>query len=104
MAGRLFRRALTERFAHCPFTAEARSRFQQRTRIQQAKSRRMVEELVEAHGGLPMHLDGMPMTCHEQQADSGYRTFRERLDQYAQGGLPAEAVIPAPCDAPEITP
>ena len=104
LAGRLFRRALTERFAHCPFTPEARARFQQRTRIQLAKSRRMLEEMVETHGGWPMHLDGSPMTCHEQQAGNDYRAFRERLDQYAQGGLTAEAVIPAPCDAPEITP
>ncbi len=60
--------------------------------------------MVDACGGLPMHLNGMPMTCHEQQADSGYRSFRERLDQHARGDLPAEAVIAAPCDAPEITP
>ena len=104
LAGRLFRRALAERFAHCPFTAEAQSRFQQRTRIQQEKSRRMIAEMVEARGGLPMHLDGMAMTCHEQQADADYRKLRERLDRYAWGDLPAEAVITAPCDAPEITP
>ena len=104
LAGRVFRRALTERFGQCPFTPEARARFQQRTRIQLAKSRRMLEEMVEAHGGLPMHLDGAPMTCHEQQADNSYRMFRERLDQYAQGSLPAEAVIAATCNAPEITP
>jgi hypothetical protein len=104
LAGRLFRRALAERFAHCPFTIEAQSRFQQRTRIQQEKARRMIAEMVEAHGGLPMHLDGMAMTCHEQQASADYRRLRERLDQYAQGDLSAEAVIGAPCDAPEITP
>ena len=104
VAGRLFRRVLAERFAHCPFTAEAQSRFRQRTRIQQEKSRRMITEMVETHGGLPMRLDGMAMTCHEQQADGDYRRLRERLDQYARGDLPAEAVIAAPCDAPEITP
>lgn len=104
LAGRVFRRALAERFAHCPFTPEARSRFQQRTRGQQAKSRQMMEEMVETRGGLPMRLDGMSTTCHGQQADSGYRSFRERLDQYARGDLPAEAIIAAPCDAPEITP
>lgn len=104
LAGRVFRRALAERFAHCPFTAEAQSRFQQRTRVQQEKSRRMITEMVETHGGLPVHLDGMAMTCHEQQADDGYRKLRERLDQYARGDLPAEAVIATPCDAPEITP
>lgn len=104
LAGRVFRRALAERFAQCPFTAEAQSRFRQRTRIQQEKSRRMIAEMVEAHGGLPMHLDGVAMTCHEQQADGDYRKVHERLDQYARGDLSAEAVIAAPCDAPEITP
>ena len=104
LAGRLFRRALAERFAQCPFTAEAQSRFQKRTRIQQEKSRRMIAEMIESHGGVPMRLDGMAMTCHEQQADGGYRKLRERLDQYARGDLPAEAIITAPCDASEITP
>ena len=100
LAGRVFRRALAERFVPCPFTAEARSRFQRRTRTQPEKSRRMIA----AHGGLPMHLDGMAMTCHEQQANRDCRKFRERLDQCARGDLPAEAVITAPCNAPEITP
>ncbi len=104
LAGRMFRRALAERFAHCPFTQAARSRFQQRTRIQQAKSRRMLDQLVESHGGLPMQLEGMPMTCHEQQMTDDYRKFRDRLAQYAHGDMPAEAVVTAPCDAPDITP
>ncbi len=104
LAGRMFRRALAERFAQCPFTPEARSRFQRRTRIQQAKSRQIMEELIETHGGLPVQLEGMSRTCHEQQADAGYRAFRERLDQYTQGGLAAGAVIAAPCDASEIMP
>ncbi len=69
LAGRVFRRALAERSARCPLAAEAQSRFQQRTRTQQERSRRMVAEMIE--------------TC---------------------GDLPAEAVIAAPCDAPEIAP
>ncbi len=104
LAGRIFRRALAERFAHCPFTPEARSRFQQNTRGQLAKSRQMVENLIDSHGGLPMRLEGMSMTCHEQQASDDYRQFRDRLNQYSQGGLTAEAVIAAPCDAPDIAP
>lgn len=104
LAGRMFRRALAERFAHCPFTQAARSRFQQRTRVQQAKSRQMLDQLVESHGGLPMQLEGMPMTCHEQQTTDDYRKFRERLERYAQGDVPAEAVVTAPCDAPDIKP
>ncbi len=104
LAGRMFRRALTERFAHCPFTPEARSRFQQNARGQLAKSRQMVENLVETNGGLPMRLDGMSMTCHEQQASDTYRQFREQLEQYSHGELTAEAVIASPCDASDIAP
>lgn len=104
LAGRIFRRALSERFAHCPFTPEARSRFQQNTRGQLAKSRQKLENMVESNGGLPMRLDGMSMTCHEQQASETYRQFRDRLEQYSEGGLTAEDVLAAPCDAADIVP
>jgi hypothetical protein len=104
LGGRLYRRALVEKFAHCPFSPAAQSRFRQRTRAQQAKTRDAMESMIEQHGGLPMQLDGMPMTCHEQQASDGYKQFRSLLEQYAQGSLPAEAVIAAPCDAPDIAP
>lgn len=104
LAGRTFRRVLVERFAHCPFTPAARSHFQQNTRGQSAKSRQMLENIVESNGGLPMRLDGMSLTCHEQQASDTYRQFRDRLEQYSQGSLTAEAVISAPCDAADIAP
>jgi hypothetical protein len=104
LAGRMYRRALADKFAHCPFSPEARSRFREQTRAQLAKTRQAMESMIEDHGGLPMQLDGMPLTCHEQQASDGYKRFRSLLDQYAQGSLPAEAVIAAPCDAPDIAP
>ncbi len=104
LGGRLYRRALVEKFAHCPFSPAAQSRFRQRTRAQLAKTRDMMESMIEEHGGLPVQLDGMPMTCREQQASDGYKRFRSLLEQYAEGSLPAEAVIAAPCDAPDLAP
>ncbi len=104
LGGRLYRRALVEKFAHCPFTPAARSRFQQRSRAEFAKNRDTMASMIEEHGGLPVQLDGMPMTCHEQQASDGYKQFRSALEQYAQGSLSAEAIITAPCDAPDIAP
>ncbi len=104
LGGRVFRRALVEKFAHCPFSPEARSRFREQTRAQLAKTRDMMNSMIEDHGGLPMRLDGMSTTCHAQQASDDYKQFRSQLDQYAQGSLPAEAVIAAPCDAPDLTP
>lgn len=104
LAGRLFRRALAERFAHCPFTAAARSRYQSRTRLEQARIRERMQRLVEETGGLPRELPGMTGTCHAQQASEPYRRFRELLDRYAEGDVPAESVIPAACDAADIMP
>ncbi len=104
LGGRTFRRALVEKFAHCPFSPAAQSRFRQRIRAQQAKARDMMESMIEEHGGLPMRLDGMPTTCHAQQASDEYQQFRSRLEQYSEGKLPAEAVIAAPCDAADLAP
>jgi len=104
LGGRVFRRALVEKFAHCPFSPEARSRFREQTRSQQANARNMMDSMIEEHGGLPIRLEGMSATCHAQQASDDYKRFRSLLDQYAQGSLPAEAVIAAPCDAPDLAP
>ncbi|RAI61033.1 hypothetical protein [Roseicella frigidaeris] len=104
LAGRMFRRALAERFEHCPFSPEARSRYQGRTRAELARVRERMQRIVEENGGLPRELAGMSTTCHAQQASAPYRDFRARLERYAEGSLPAEAVIPAACDAADIMP
>lgn len=104
VAGRMFRRALAERFARCPFSPEARTRFERRTRAEQAKVRGIMERLVEANGGLPPRLDGMSTTCRQRQASEEYRRFRARLERYAEGSVAADAIIPAPCDAADVLP
>jgi hypothetical protein len=104
VTGRMFRRALAEKFAQCPFTPAARTRFQQRTRAQQAKVRRTLSQMIETTGGLPVKLEGMSMTCHEQQAGDDYHRLRAQLDSYSEGKLAADAIISAPCDAPDISP
>lgn len=104
LAGRMFRHALAERFAQCPFTPEARSRYQQRTRAQQAKAQATLQGMVESLGGLPMRLDGMTMTCHEQRSTTDYQQLRDRLEQHSQGKLPADAIVTAPCDAADMSP
>ena len=104
LAGRMFRRALAEKFAQCPFSPAARTRYQQRTRAQQAKIRRTMEDLIESRGGLPVQLDGMSMTCRQQQTSTDYQLLRARLDAYAEARLPADGIITAPCDAPDMAP
>lgn len=104
VAGRMFRQALAERFARCPYTAAARDRFARRSRAEETKVRRTLAELVEREGGLPRQLAGMAETCHAQQASEAYRTFRDRLEAYARGEVPAAAILPAACDAGDILP
>lgn len=104
LAGRIYRRALQERFAACPFTPAARTRYSTRLRAQGAKSRRAIEDMIEQRGGLPVQLEGMNSTCHAQEADEGYRRLRSQLLAYSAGSLPATAVLPSACDADAISP
>lgn len=104
LAGRMFRRALAERVARCPFSDGARDRYGRRTRAQFAMARERMGRLVEENGGLPRELAGMGTTCRAQQASGEYREFRALLERYAAGGATAEAVIPAACDAADILP
>jgi hypothetical protein len=104
LAGRMFRRALAERFAQCPFSPAARSHYQQQTRAEFQRVRERMKQLVEENGGLPRELVGMSTTCHAQQVSDGYRDFRTLLERYQAGGATAEAVIPAACDAADVMP
>jgi hypothetical protein len=104
LAGRMFRRALAERFAQCPFSPAARSHYQQHTRVEFQRVRERMKQLIEENGGLPRELVGMSTTCHAQQVSEGYRDFRALLERYQAGGATAEAVIPAACDAADVMP
>lgn len=104
VSGRIYRQALVERFNGCPFSASAKQRFRQRTVAQRHRSGEVIESMIEATGGLPIRLEGMAMTCREQQSTSDYRALRARLEQYVRGAVKAEAIVPAPCDADLITP
>ncbi len=104
LAGRLYRRALAERFAACPFAPAARARYGLRMQAQGEKARDAIGEMIEGQGGLPVQLDGLSGTCHAHWADEGYGRLRRRMLQYSAGDLPATAIVAAPCDAPVITP
>jgi hypothetical protein len=100
----MFRRALADRFAQCPFTPAARAGYRERTGAAFALARRRITGMIEANGGLPRELAGMTQTCHAQQASAEYRAFRALLERHAEGSVPADAVIPAACDAADIMP
>ena len=104
LAGRMFRRALAERFAQCPFSPAARSHYQQQTRAEFQRVRERMQRLIEDNSGMPRELVGMSTTCHAQQASEGYRSFRALLERYQAGSATVQAVIPASCDAADVMP
>jgi hypothetical protein len=104
IAGRIFRTALTEKLKQCPFSAEAKTRFRAHSAAQRRQSSQAMAKMIEQNGGLPVRLDGMTRTCHEQMDSPEYRAVRSRLDDFAAGKSGPEAVVTQPCDAAEITP
>ena len=104
ISGRNYRRALSEKVAHCPFPADVKQRFVQRAAAQRLKSAQAMAKLIEDNGGLPVRLDGMSRTCREQSETPEYQAIRARLDDFASGKIAADQVVPGACDADEISP
>jgi hypothetical protein len=104
LSGRSYRRALSEKVAHCPFPPDVKTRFVQRAAAQRQKSAELLARLIETNGGLPVRLDGMTRTCREQSETAEYQAIRTRLDEFAAGKAAADTVVPQACDAAEISP
>ena len=104
VAGRIFRNALVDKLKQCPFSADAKQRFQVRIAAQRRISGAALAKLIEDNGGLPVRLEGMPRSCRQQVESPEYRQVRGRLDDYAAGRSGPGSVLVQPCDAAEITP
>jgi len=104
LAGRIWRRALVERFAQCPFSPEAQASFKRRSTAQRVKASKAIQAMIDEHGGLPIRLAGMSQTCREQRESEPYQALRSRLEAYDDGALKSLDLITAACDAETITP
>lgn len=104
LTGRIFRDVLAQKFAMCPFSADARARYQRWTGVQRRKASAHIKEMIIQYGGLPTRLDGMKTTCHEQTTSAAFQGLQSQLDGFQRGAVTASAILPAPCDSTEITP
>jgi hypothetical protein len=104
IAGRIYRRALSDKLKQCPFSDAAKKRFQLRAAAQRRKSSQVMAKMIDDIGGLPVRLEGMTRSCREQSDSPEYRLVRGRLDDYAAGKSGSDAVVTQPCDADEIVP
>jgi hypothetical protein len=96
--GQLYRKALTEKFEHCPFTAAAKADFRQWSVLTDAKATADVKRYIAEHDKLPESLDGKKMSCRKEQATPAYQKTITLLAQYAKGEVKYDAVVPDPCD------
>jgi hypothetical protein len=96
--GQLYRKALTEKFDHCPFTAAAKADFQQWSAATDAKVTADIKRYIAEHDKLPESLDEKKMACRKEQATPAYQKTVALLAQYAKGEVAYYAVVPDPCD------
>jgi hypothetical protein len=66
--------------------------------------RGILQQTIEARGGLPRERPGMTGTCHARQASDDDRRGRARLDAYGRVALSTDGLPPAACDASDIMP
>ena len=100
----MFRKALAAKMALCPISEEAMTRYQQRTAFLLKKEQDRIKKIVEERGGLPDKIEGMTVTCHEQQSSPAYVQLHEKLDAFVEGKMEPNAIIPGDCDAGSFTP
>lgn len=103
-AGRLFRRAIVERVEQCPFTPEAKAKFQ-------AFRLETLEYLASGYAAAwaqerkpdPLRTgefnpDGTPASCDDHRRTARYVQRRDQLLRYGRGEVTAEQVLTEPCD------
>jgi hypothetical protein len=100
----MFRKALAAKMALCPIPEEAMKRYQQRTAFLLKKEQDRIKKIVEERGGLPDKIEGMTVTCHEQQSSPAYVQLHEKLDAFVEGKTEPNAIIPGGCDSASFTP
>ena len=96
--GLLYRRALTEKFDHCPFTPAAKADFKQWSAATDTKSAAEVQRYIAEHDKLPESLDEKKAQCRKEQATPAYQKTVALLVGYAQGEVKFDAVVPDACD------
>ncbi len=104
LTGRLFRKALTDKVAQCPFTAGARSSYARHAAAMRTRLPAAINGMIASNDGLPVQLEGMSNTCHEQRNSEAFQRLNEALKQYASGQRGVDTVIPAKCDDADILP
>lgn len=96
--GALYRKALAEKVAHCPFTPEAKAGFQQWAANADADGPDKVKRYIAEHDKLPESLDPKRKNCRIEKGTPAFQKTVALLAQYARGEVKYDAVVPDACD------
>ena len=96
--GALYRRALADKVAHCPFTPEAKAGFREWAVATDADGPGRVQRYIAEHDKLPESLDPKRKNCRTEKDTPVYQKTIALLAQYGQGAVKYDAVVPDACD------
>lgn len=96
--GALYRKALAEKVAHCPFSPDAKTSFRQWAESTDADGPGKVKRYIAEHDKLPESLDRRRKNCRTQKDTPAYQATIALLAQYAEGKARYDAVVPDVCD------
>jgi hypothetical protein len=97
-SGQLYRKALTEKVDHCPFTADAKAGFQQWSANAGTRATADVQRYIAEHDKLPERLDQKKLNCRMERETPTYQKTVALLAQYAKGEVGFDMVVPDACD------
>jgi hypothetical protein len=97
--GQLYRKALREKVAHCPFTAEAKTSFAQRAADTDNHAPADLQRYIAEHDKLPESLDEKKVACRKEKDTPTYQKTVALLADYAKGTVRFDAVVPDACEA-----
>jgi hypothetical protein len=102
--GDLVRRAVLEKFDHCPFSNGAKAHFHAWAVEENKRQAALFQRYATEHGKLPDRLDGMKESCPELRSSARYQQVRELYEKYGQGKIGVDTIITDPCDVPPVAP
>jgi hypothetical protein len=99
--GKLYRKALSEKVQHCPFTKDAKGAFSAWAATAETQGSADIQRYIAEHDKLPPRLDRRKANCAAEQQNDAYQQALAMLAKYAAGQAKADAVVPDACDAAE---
>jgi len=97
--GALYRKALLDKVAHCPFTKDAKTGFSAWAARAETQGSADIRRYIAEHDKLPPRLDRRKATCIAEQQSPAFQQVLAALGRYAAGAVKADAVVPDACDA-----